>query len=131
MSSAATTKIDYFEISTGEDDFKIATEEEVFNRFEELEYGDGKIQVYPENMKFFKHLVSPEIYVSLDRRKNFFRQLNKIIKNEELLKQMRTLNVANFNKYYEDCFIKNIEYFNFAGEKHEKMGMCLVMHLYH
>jgi hypothetical protein len=121
MSSAATTEID---------DFKIATEEEVFGRFPEVELYDGEI--HQKNMHFFKHLVSPEILVSLDRRKNLFDQLNKIIKDEKLLTEMCKLNVANFNKYYEDIFINNIEtWLNFAGEKHEKMGMSLVMCVHH
>jgi len=126
MSSASTTEID---------DFKIATEEKVFQLFPQVGLYDGEI--HQKNMHFFKLLASPDVYKKCD---GLFNPLSDIIKNKELLEQMRTLNVANFDNYYEDHFIKGnmaykciekVDEITYTHDQMNKsMAICLVMNLY-
>jgi hypothetical protein len=126
MSSAATTEID---------DSKIA-KKNFFERFPQVGLYDGEI--HQKNMDFFKLLASPDVFKKCDV---LFDPLSDIIKNKELLEQMRTLNVANFDNYYEDHFIKGnmaykcvekVDEITYTHvQMNKSMAMCLVMHLYH
>jgi hypothetical protein len=116
MSSAATTQIDDFEIA----------KKNFFERFPQVGLYDGEI--HQKNMDFFELLASPEIFKKCSELDE---PLLEIIKDKELLKQMRTLNVADFNNYYEDHFIKDKRWFRLAPTMLSSMAMCLVMNVHH